>query len=144
MRNFIFVIAAIAAITFASCEQEAILNLDPWFNVKPCEITDSQSDFVGQLDFYPHAQGSTIHIHDWSFPDFGENQYFAIVQYLDQSGAAQCAGFLEVAPFRFTIPAEFLNEARIVFRRQTLGEDGEVLMQVDSPYFFFTNNTYQQ
>jgi hypothetical protein len=144
MRPKLFLFAAALAATFVytSCEDESILSLDPWHEQKPCAVLQGTVDYIGQIDFYPQAQQSLIHIHDWAFPDFGENQYYAIVQYKDAAGVAHCAAFVEVAPFRFVIPAAFLNEARITFKRQTWGEDGDLWMQVDSRYYYFTNNIY--
>lgn len=145
MKKF-FTIAAMSALIFTTaCEDVAVdivNNLDVWATDTPCIKLQGTTDFVGQLDFYPHTQTSVIHIHDYSFPDFGVNQYFAIVQYKDAAGLTQCVGINENAPYRFAIPATYLKEARIIFKRVTLDDDGEVFMEADSPFYFFTNNTF--
>ena len=145
MKKFLTIAAMSELIFTTACEQDSIdivHNLDVWATDAPCIKLEGTTDFVGQLDFYPHPQTSVIHIHDYSFPDFGVSQYFAIVQYKDANGLTQCVGINENAPYRFSIPAAFLNEARIIFKRVTLDDNGEVFMEADSPFYFFTNNTF--
>jgi hypothetical protein len=130
LKPFIFI-----TLFLFSCE--AIDSPDPFNGVLPCSGVQYQQDFC-KLEVMRGFNTTSLTIIDYEAPDYGFNEYLALVQY-NQNGQYQCVFVPQNGNQNILVQNSYLINARVSIIRSTIGEEGNLMQQVDSKLFNFTN-----
>jgi hypothetical protein len=132
MKNLVFLII----ILFTSCDI-AIDQPDPFDGTLSCIPSDTIEDFC-KIEIKRGDTHSQIQIFDEYFPDFGTNEYLAVIQYI-HNGTYQCSFSSETLPLQITVPNYQLIDSRIIILRTTISDEGFTVQEVQSLFFRVKN-----
>lgn len=139
MKNSILFLL-FASLFFTSCE-EAIDQPDPWYGWVNCNY---DYDFLKYADVeqFSGPGGTVFHLNDTLFTDMGESTYHLELQW-QYAGQSGCFFQDEVERFRFIVPNEYLIEGRATWKRITRSESGQIIQEVQTPYYIYRNLVLQ-
>jgi hypothetical protein len=136
MKNSILFLLFSSLFLF-SCEEPTIDQPDPWYGWVNCNYDYDYLKYA-DVEQFSGPGGTVFQLTDTLFTDHGESTYHLELQW-QYAGQSGCFFQDEVERFRFQVPNEYLIEGRATWKRITRSESGQIIQEVQTPYYYYRN-----